>query len=981
MRSASLATAAAMTGILVAGSALLGRGGAGGTQDRAGDARPIALPPGRISLQLVLGIDDREPTDWSGSIELSAGTVESLESLDRAEPLEVGRWQLRSQAIPAKAKAKAKKKADAGPPRIAPVRLVATLDAPRNTMVSVETPRGRASFALSDIGYGVQSRFLGGAIGIERVPQTRRITSTQDVDNDFAACASGPDGTTWLAYVAYKHGPPIDSIATARGDFESLTPRGHGDQVRLMKFERNTFSAPDDVTTPGLDVWRPAVAVDREGGVWAIWSQQLAENWDLYARRYDPKAATWGAIQRLTSDPGADLNVVAASGREEGVWIAWQGWRDGNFDIWLAKLDAGRALEPKRVSTSPRNDWNPAIVLDGRGTGWVGFDSYEQGNYDVFVRRFRGDQLEEPIAIAASPRFEARPSLALDGEGRLWVAFEDAGANWGKDHGSRFPGKQGIPFYLERNILVRCIEGGQVREPRVQPRSELIDTHYDDLRIPKTKHHRISFPRLASDGRGALWLLYRRHPLLSGDLERWISFATRLEGDRWSREFPLRNSDNTLDNRPALAAESDGGLLVLYSSDGRTAGSPSAKVNDLYAARLELDGPVAHPALAAAAVNGTGPNPAPIHPNEPAEIEGIRVYRVQAGGKTYQLLRGEFHRHSEISAHRDWDGPLEEIWRYALDVAAMDWIGPGDHDYGMGKEYLWWLAQKQIDLYDHPPRFLPMFTYERSVPYPSGHRNVMFAHRGIRPLPQMEGKVALFGTPESGSPDVKNLYAYLKHFSGLCSSHTSATSMGTDWRDNDPDVEPVVEIIQGHRQNYEEPSAPQAAHTADESIQGFEPAGFVWQAFAKGRRLGFQSSSDHVSTHISYAVVLAEEPTREGILAAFKKRHSYAAQDNIILDVQSGGHVMGDEFTSKEAPTIDLTAIGTAPISRIDIVRQVGNELPRYAYNFAPNKRAVKLHWTDESAKGGAVNMYYVRIEQEDKKLAWSSPIWVTYQR
>ena len=29
----------------------------------------------------------------------------------------------------------------------------------------------------------------------------------------------------------------------------------------------------------------------------------------------------------------------------------------------------------------------------------------------------------------------------------------------------------------------------------------------------------------------------------------------------------------------------------------------------------------------------------------------------------------------------------------------MDWIGPGDHDYGYGQDYLWWITQKQVDLY------------------------------------------------------------------------------------------------------------------------------------------------------------------------------------------------------------------------------------------------------------------------------------------
>ena len=38
----------------------------------------------------------------------------------------------------------------------------------------------------------------------------------------------------------------------------------------------------------------------------------------------------------------------------------------------------------------------------------------------------------------------------------------------------------------------------------------------------------------------------------------------------------------------------------------------------------------------------------------------------------------------------------------------------------------------------------------------------------------------------------------------------------------------------------------------------------------------------------SYAVVLAEETSRQGIIDAFRKRHCYAANDNIILGPEFG---------------------------------------------------------------------------------------------
>jgi hypothetical protein len=263
-----------------------------------------------------------------------------------------------------------------------------------------------------------------------------------------------------------------------------------------------------------------------------------------------------------------------------------------------------------------------------------------------------------------------------------------------------------------------------------------------------------------------------------------------------------------------------------------------------------------------------------------------------------------------------------------------------------------------------------MFTYERSVRYPDGHRNVMFAKRGIRPLPRLRGD-----QPNNVSPgDTKMLYKYLRAFDGICAVHTSATDMGTDWRDNDPKAEPFVEIYQGDRQNYEYQGAPRSGE-AGRSPGGFQAAGFVWNALAKGYRLGFQSSSDHISTHISYAIVYAERPTREAILDGFQKRHCYAATDNIVLEVRSGEHLMGDEFATREPPRLQIRATGTGPIARVVVVKD--NQV---VYTATPGRAEINLTWVDNAPRPGT-SYYYVRVEQEDGQLAWASPMWIAYAR
>src|SRR5262249_42943229 len=143
----------------------------------------------------------------------------------------------------------------------------------------------------------------------------------------------------------------------------------------------------------------------------------------------------------------------------------------------------------------------------------------------------------------------------------------------------------------------------------------------------------------------------------------------------------------------------------------------------------------------------------------------------------------------------------------------------------------------------------------------------------------------------------------------------------TNWAEHDDTLEPVVELFQGYDSSYETPDAPRTINDKSDRIHGpFRPDGFVSLALAKGYRLGFQSSSDHVSTHISYACVLAEEFSRKGLIEALKKRHSYAATDNIVLDVRMGANIMGDEVRTAK-PSLDVVVFGTNPIDRVDVLR------------------------------------------------------------
>jgi hypothetical protein len=857
--------------------------------------------------------------------------------------------------------------------------------------LGLETSLGDVSIRVKDVPIAPPISLLDGKIIVHRLAAVTPF-AVADSDNDYPALAAGRDGNAWAAMVAYTHGNDPDMEAAAKHDFRSLVTRGNGDQIRLVHFDGHQWSAPLAVTANGLDLWKPCVSVDGAGKVWVAWSQNTEGNWDIYRRAYDSVAGTWSLIERLTHESGADINVVSATDSQGHVWWAWQGRRGRYFQIFL--LGSAPTAQPIAVTDEPANHWDPAIAADSRGQVYVAWDGYASGNYDVFLRRFRNGQGEPVISVAATSAFEARPSLAVDRQDRVWIGYEESGANWGKDFGrevpasighreqkkavsgldtaqgaSEFQDGKGIPLYRSRRIVVKCYADDRLQRPAA-----------DLGPVLESIAHPTSFARVFCADDGRLWLLLRHHPLPSGAGEIWASYALSYDGQRWGVPQLLPDSDNLLDNRPAAVPYGPKGLLAVYSSDARLRGADRMGgqgnrplKNDLYCALLRAGSAVSPPQLAP---DDSAARPvAPVHPEERQNIQQLRDVRVEAAGKTYQLSRGEFHRHTEYTAHRDGDGSLEDMWRYAQDAADMDWLGNADHDNGWGQQYAWWIIQKTSDIYQNSPWFIAPFTYERSLNWPNGHRNVIFAQRGVRTLPHGN----LQGTPETGTPDTKMLYAYLNYFHGMCASHTSATSMGTDWRDNDRLAEPVVEIYQGDRNNYECEEAPRGITAAD--IAGgramfneiIRPEGFVWNALAKGYKFGFESSSDHISTHSSYGIALVERPGREAIIEAFRARRCYAATDNILLLVRCGDHLMGEECLISGKPILQIHAVGTSPIAKLDIVRN-----NNYVYSASPNRSALDQQWSDaDPLPAGQVAYYYVRIQQADTNLAWSSPLWV----
>src|SRR5262249_38654530 len=120
---------------------------------------------------------------------------------------------------------------------------------------------------------------------------------------------------------------------------------------------------------------------------------------------------------------------------------------------------------------------------------------------------------------------------------------------------------------------------------------------------------------------------------------------------------------------------------------------------------------------------------------------------------------------------------------------------------------------------------------------------------------------------------------------------------------------------------------------------------------------------------------IATDFTREGLLDAMRRRHSYGATDNIVLDyrLESGGeeNLQGGAGEAPRGVKVRVKGGGTAPLRQIDLVRSNTFVLTRQ-----PLEREVDLTFVDAEPRAGE-SYYYVRVIQVDDQMAWSSPIWV----
>ena len=654
-----------------------------------------------LSFQITFGYQRQGEKTYDGSLHVNGGRLLKLESwrfLQGDAMTNSSAWKLRMHrivlenqpdqpnTIPTATAAR----------NLVPAGVIATIE-PSATSVRVETAQGNFDFPVNRLDYGRPLRFLNDDVIVQRVTGPRQLSPDNREEHDYPSVAVAKSGAAWFAWQAYQD----------RGDRVYVAAPG---------------AAPQVITEGKADIYRTALAEDGQARMHVVWSERSGEEWQLWERMFDNK--TWSPRSQITAGHSPNLFHKLIASPDGKLHLVWTGYDDGQSYLYLKDFDGTQWSEAKRIGGP--SVWSPTAASDSHGNLVVAWDSYSTGNYDIFFRRIGADGSLAPIEqVTTSPKFQAHPSLAVDNQDRVWLAWDESGANWGKDwtHTDTF---RSTVLYQDRSIRVAVKTGGTWKEA---PDFEAA--------VPDRLRRYAQLPHLATDKSGRVWALFQMRTSATNTRQDfwtagglWDLYTTTLDHDGWRPAAMVPHSTGRNEQEFQVAGADR--IWMTWTNDGRDLAGMSGGYNNatmvhynVYASPVSSSAPAGEIPLTDfkdSAAAGT-----PVHPNEAQDIAKMRGYQLDLNGATYRIFRGDFHRHTDISADGSGDGSLEDYYRYMIDVAGMDTGIVSDHNMGGDVEYNWWRTEKSYDLFHIRGRYTPLFGYERSVPYPNGHRNVVFA--------------------------------------------------------------------------------------------------------------------------------------------------------------------------------------------------------------------------------------------------------------
>ena len=340
----------------------------------------------------------------------------------------------------------------------------------------------------------------------------------------------------------------------------------------------------------------------------------------------------------------------------------------------------------------------------------------------------------------------------------------------------------------------------------------------------------------------------------------------------------------------------------------------------------------------------------------------------------YNVYFGELHGHSCLS---DGKPTPDDYFRNIRDNAKLDFAALTDHHHGGigGSTIYKWKGEALREAamrWNEPGRFSTLFGYEiDGYPY---YNNFIVYHR--------DHTGELYREAVDGDITAAELKELLAREDRLIIPHdTYQLGSGADLSRIDPALFTLLIEIYSRDDCTEYFDHP-LNHDSGGMVRGC-----CWQdALRRGAKMGCIAASDDHNLcnglpfpgggdpcqYPGITGVLCEENTTEAIFDALKARRCFAFMGGrMTIDFRINGHYMGEEFTSGEDREIYMRIDADAPVKKLTLVKNCIDVL------FVRQGEYMAIDYCADTP----CDFYYLRVELEDGRLGWTSPIWVNTPR
>ncbi len=164
-----------------------------------------------------------------------------------------------------------------------------------------------------------------------------------------------------------------------------------------------------------------AVAAAAGGIVHFFWLAKDDNGKYIMTRQHDGKFADEEVLLELPA--GAFCGHLEAIADETGaVWLARTQMLDGQGSVELLRIADGTIVARYTLRADHRHNQRPALAAITGGV-WVVWDAFRDGSYDIHGCRVDHNGPTQVERISQTPQWNTIPALTVDGQGRPWVAW------------------------------------------------------------------------------------------------------------------------------------------------------------------------------------------------------------------------------------------------------------------------------------------------------------------------------------------------------------------------------------------------------------------------------------------------------------------------------------------------------------------------------------------------------------------------------